>query len=94
MTEIVFITPASGLGLQHTSDGSGQMQAHSERLSRGGWVSAVYQPLYQQPRPRGEPSALHSRLPDIFLEFKAQVRLVLTFWISWLTGRPASFYTL
>lgn len=35
-----------------------------------------------------------SQPPDIFMEFKAQVHLVLTFWISWLTGRAASSYML
>lgn len=75
--------------------GSGQMQTYSVPITLTGWISAVYQPLYQQPLPWGEESSVpHSRLSDIFMEFKAQVHLVLTFWISWLTGRPASFYTL
>ena len=74
------------------SDCSGQLQA-PELISLG-WVSAVDQPLYQQPFPGGESSVLHSPLPDVFTEFKAHAGSALTFWISWLTGRPASFYTL
>lgn len=48
----------------------------------------MYQPLYQQPLlPQGgelggESSMLYSRRSDISMEFKAQVRLVLTFWIT------------
>lgn len=68
------------------------------RLSSGlvslpGRVSAVDQPLYQQHLP--QEADMRAVLPTrAFSEFKAQVRLVLTFWISWLTGRTAPFYTL
>lgn len=36
------------------SDGSGQMQTYSVPIMLTGGISAVYQPLYQQPLPWGK----------------------------------------
>ena len=66
------------------------------RIDRRPWVDICRVSATVSAAPSlGEESSLpYRRLSDIFMEFKAQVHLVLTFWISRLTGRPASFYTL
>lgn len=63
------------------------------QLSLGGYLQCISH-CASSPFPGGRGIHGVSPLPDIFMEFKAQIHLVLTFWISWLTGRAASSYML